>query len=59
MQTQVYRLNSHRVTLHVYSVAGTLIGIAILSHGFLCSRRTLAAHAQALADAGVLATQSE
>jgi dienelactone hydrolase len=51
----VHVLDGHRVTLDVYPVAGTVRGAAILSHGFTRSRQTLAAHAQALADAGVLA----
>jgi hypothetical protein len=55
VQTQVHALDGHRVTLDVYPVAGPLRGAAILSHGFTRSRRTLAGHAQALADAGVLA----
>ena len=54
VQTQVHELDGHRVTLDVYPAAGTLRGAAILSHGFTRSRRTLAGHAQALADAGVL-----
>jgi len=54
-QTQVHSLDGHRVTLDVYPAAGPLRGAAILSHGFTRSRRTLAGHAQALADAGVLA----
>lgn len=55
VQTQVHALDGHRVTLDVYPAAGTPRGAAILSHGFTRSRRTLAGHAQALADAGVLA----
>lgn len=55
VQTQVHVLDGHRVTLDVYPVAGPLRGAAILSHGFTRSRRTLAGHAQALADVGVLA----
>lgn len=55
VQTQTATLDGHRVTLDVYPAAGTLRGAAILSHGFTRSRRTLAGHAQALADAGVLA----
>ena len=55
VQTQVHALDGHRVTLDVYPAAGPLRGAAILSHGFTRSRRTLAGHAQALADAGVLA----
>jgi len=55
VQTQVHALAGHRVTLDVYPAAGSLRGAAILSHGFTRSRRTLAGHAQALADAGVLA----
>lgn len=55
VHTQVQVLDGHRVTLDVYPVAGTVRGAAILSHGFTRSRRTLAGHAQALADAGVLA----
>lgn len=54
-QTQVHALDGHRVTLDVYPAAGPLRGAAILSHGFTRSRRTLAGHAQALADTGVLA----
>lgn len=54
VQTQVHDLDGHRVTLDVYPSAGPLRGAAILSHGFTRSRRTLAGHAQALADAGVL-----
>lgn len=54
VQTQVHELDGHRVTLDVYPAAGRLRGAAILSHGFTRSRRTLAGHAQALADAGVL-----
>jgi len=55
VQTQVHALDGHRVTLDVYPAAGPVRGAAILSHGFTRSRRTLAGHAQALADAGVLA----
>jgi len=55
VQTQVHVLDGHRVTLDVYTAASPLRGAAILSHGFTRSRRTLAGHAQALADAGVLA----
>lgn len=54
VQTKVHALDGHRVTLDVYPAAGPLRGAAILSHGFTRSRRTLAGHAQALADAGVL-----
>ena len=54
VQTQTPTLDGHRVTLDVYPAAGGLHGAAILSHGFTRSRRTLAGHAQALADAGVL-----
>jgi dienelactone hydrolase len=54
VQTQVHTVDGHRVTLDVYPAVGTLRGAAILSHGFTRSRRTLAGHAQALADAGVL-----
>lgn len=54
VQTQVHELDGHRVTLDVYPAAGPLRGAAILSHGFTRSRRTLAGHAQALADVGVL-----
>ena len=53
-QTQVHLLDDNRVTLDVYPAAGPLRGAAILSHGFTRSRRTMAGHAQALADAGVL-----
>jgi dienelactone hydrolase len=55
MQTQVHALDGHRVTLDVYPAVGPLRGAAILSHGFTRSRHTLAGHARALADAGVLA----
>ena len=55
VQTQVYAFDGHRVTLDVYPAVGPLRGASILSHGFTRSRRTLAGHAQALADAGVLA----
>ncbi len=54
VQTQIHTLDGHRVTLDVYPAAGPPRGAAILSHGFTRSRRTLAGHAQALADAGVL-----
>jgi dienelactone hydrolase len=53
-QAQVHVLDGHRVTLDVYPAAGPPRGAAILSHGFTRSRHTLAGHAQALADAGVL-----
>lgn len=53
VQTQVHDVGGHRVTLDLYPAAGRLRGAAILSHGFTRSRRTLAGHAQALADAGV------
>jgi len=55
VQTQVLAIDGHRLTLDVYPAAGPLRGAAILSHGFTRSRRTLAGHAKALADAGVLA----
>jgi len=55
VQTMVQALDGHRVTLDMYPAAGLPRGAAILSHGFTRSRRTLAGHAQALADAGVLA----
>lgn len=55
VQTQVHLLDGHRVTLDVYPAAGPPRGAVVLSHGFTRSRRTLAGHAQALADAGVLA----
>ncbi len=54
-QTLVQALDGHRVTMDMYPAAGRPRGAAILSHGFTRSRRTLAGHAQALADAGVLA----
>ena len=54
VQTQVHAVDGHRVTLDVYPAAGPLRGAAILSHGFTRSRRTLAGHAQALSDFGVL-----
>ncbi len=55
LQTQVHTLDGHRVTLDIYPAAGPPSGAAILSHGFTRSRRTLAGHAQALADSGLLA----
>ena len=55
VQTQVHAVDGHRVTLDVYPAAGLPRGAVILSHGFTRSRRTLAGHAQALADDGVLA----
>lgn len=55
VHTQAHTLDGHRVTLDVYPAAGPVRGAAILSHGFTRSRRTLAGHAQALADTGVLA----
>lgn len=55
VQTQMHAVDGHRVTLDVYPAAGPLRGAVILSHGFTRSRRTLAGHAQALADDGVLA----
>ena len=55
VQTLVRPLDGHRVTLDVHRPATAVRGAAILSHGFTRSRRTLAGHAQALADAGVLA----
>ena len=55
VQTQVHVLDGHRVTLDLYPAAGPPRGAAILSHGFTRGRGTLAGHAQALADAGVLA----
>jgi dienelactone hydrolase len=55
VQTQVHTVDGHRVTLDVYPAVGPLRGAAILSHGFTRTRQTLAGHAQALADAGVLA----
>lgn len=55
VQTQVQLLDGQRVMLDVYPVAGPARGAAILSHGFTRSRRTLSGHAQALADADVLA----
>lgn len=54
-RTQLHRLDGHRVTLDVYPALGAVRGAAILSHGFTRSRQTLAGHAQALAEAGVLA----
>ena len=54
-QTQVVALDGHDVTLDVFPAVGPLRGAAILSHGFTRSRRTLAGHARALADGGVLA----
>ena len=55
LRAQVHVLDGHRVALDVYPAAGPPRGAAILSHGFTRSRRTLAGHAQTLADAGVLA----
>ncbi len=55
MLGQVLPLDGHRVTLDVYPSAQAPRGAVILSHGFTRSRRTLAGHAQALAEAGVLA----
>jgi dienelactone hydrolase len=54
VKTKVHTFDSHRVTLDVYPAAGAVRGAAILSHGFTRSRTTLAGHAQALADTGVL-----
>lgn len=54
-RTQVHTLDGHRVTMDVFPPAGRPQGAAILSHGFTRSRHTLSDHAQALADAGVLA----
>ena len=53
-RTQVHAVDGHRVTMDVYPPDGPPRGAAILSHGFTRSRGTLAGHAQALADAGVL-----
>ncbi|MBL8330413.1 MAG: alpha/beta fold hydrolase [Rubrivivax sp.] len=44
-----------RVRLDVYAAEGPPRGAAILLHGFTRSRSTLGGHAQALAEAGVLA----
>ncbi len=54
-EMQVKLPDDQRMTLDVYPTAGPVRGAAILSHGFTRSRRTLAGHAQALAEAGVLA----
>lgn len=54
VQTHEAMLDGHRVTLDVYPTDGPPRGAAILSHGFTRSRTTLAGHAQALAEAGVL-----
>lgn len=54
-RTEVHTLDGHRVTMEVFPAAGPPRGAAILSHGFTRSRHTLADHARALADAGVLA----
>ncbi len=43
------------MTLDIYPAVGPPRGATILSYGFTRSRRTLSGHAQALADAGVLA----
>ena len=55
VQTKEQVLDGHWVTMDIFPTAGPPRGAAILSHGFTRSRRTLAGHAQALADAGVLA----
>jgi len=55
VKTQTHTLDGHRVKLDFYPAVGIVRGAAILSHGFTRSRRTLAGHAQALADTGVLA----
>jgi dienelactone hydrolase len=55
VQTYEVLLDGHRVTLDIHAPAGPPRGAAILSHGFTRSRTTLAGHAQALAEAGVLA----
>jgi dienelactone hydrolase len=52
--TQTHAVDGHTVTIDVYPAAGQARGAAILSHGFTRSRLTLAGHAQALANAGVL-----
>jgi dienelactone hydrolase len=54
VETLVLALDGHQVSLDVYPPSGPMRGAAILSHGFTRSRTTLAGHAQALADAGVL-----
>jgi pimeloyl-ACP methyl ester carboxylesterase len=53
VETRVVAIEGDRVTLDLYPAVGRLRGAAILSHGFTRSRRTMAGHAQALADAGV------
>ena len=53
-QTLVHAVDGQQLTLDLYPPAGPPRGAAILSHGFTRSRRTLAGHAQALAEAGVL-----
>lgn len=55
VQTLTHALDGHRLTVDLYPPVGPLRGAAILSHGFTRSRKTLAGHAQALADTGVLA----
>lgn len=55
VQTLERQLDGHRVTLDLHAPAGVPRGAAILSHGFTRSRGTLAGHAQALAEAGVVA----
>lgn len=55
VRTLDQELDGHRVTLDVHATASAPRGAAILSHGFTRSRRTLSGHAQALAQAGVLA----
>lgn len=59
LQAKVHVLDGRRVALDVDPAAGPARGAAIVSHGFTRSRRTLASHAQALADAGVLAVTPE
>ena len=45
---------TNRLTVDVHATAGSPRGAAILSHGFTRSRRTLAGHAQFLAESNAL-----
>lgn len=52
--TQVLEVNGQALKVDVYAPLGAQTGAAILTHGFTRSRTTMAEHAQALADQGVL-----
>jgi dienelactone hydrolase len=54
-QTLVLTVEEHNVVVDVYSPLASPTGAAILVHGFTRSRKTMAHHAQALADQGLLA----